>query len=593
MSILPIFSPPPSCFQVGLRAISGSTEKLLVASAARRFSAISRTLAIEPCRCFHNPRVLPGYLGAPRQYQRVPNMLPRMQVRTVFRFRAITHYTQLPIDYEDAKGLPFRKEDLNQREVNAIFGTHISAQSANQLLRIIHGRRVAGTLDDPELQRNTLQYGIEDKLKALEYLRKNIPVDEVINAGLRAEDELKVLEAQEGSEQEAEEEFEETSPQNPPSQTQNKEPQLPTGRLPRKGGDSPYGESNFDRIRAENIAKREAEEKRLEEERKKREEEEVKGNIGTLQTQQQKPKELSPLMKKYAERATSKLEAPPEMKKWERLLPALAMTVLICAAGAIFATTYNPPRQSWRLWPDVPPAAATCISLIGLNLVVWMLWKVPPLWAILNRYFILVAATPRPLQLVGAMFSHHNFGHLTANMLALWFFGTRIHDEIGRGNFLALYFASGAVGFMASLADLVLRRGLEYTTLGASGAVYGLVVAFFWAHRYDEFKILGYPPDPITGPQGLAFIGLILGFHLIGVFSRRKHGVDIASHLGGMAAGSIGAELVRRRMEERARARQERMKTMGVLDTVVVEKKERRQSPPPPTMRSVAPIQQR
>ncbi len=593
MSILPVFS-LPSCSRIGLRTIAGSAEQLLRVPGARQLSSIGWT-PLTPCRQCHGPRRFPSLSWISRQDRLPSNLLPRTQVRTVFRFRAITHYTHLPPDYEDAKGLDFRKEDLSQREVNAIFGGFISARSANQLLKIIHGRRVAGTLDDPDLQQNTSHYTIDHKTKALEYLRENIPVDEIINAGLRAEDELGALEEQDESGRGVEEEPKGSSSQSPSSEAQVEETARHTGRLPlRPKSDSPYGVSNFDKIRAENIAKREAEERRLEEERKSREEEEqTKGNTGTLQTYEQKPREMSPRMKKYMERGMSKLEAPPEMKVWERLLPSFAMTILICGIATVFAVYYQPPRNSQRLWPDVPPAAATCFGLIGINLVVWMLWKMPPLWPVLNRYFILIAATPRPLQLLGALISHQSIGHLTGNMVLLWIFGTRLHDEIGRGDFLALYFASGVVGFMVSLADLVLRRGLGATSLGASGSVYGLVAAFFWLHRFDEFKILNYPPDPLSGPQGLAFIGFLLGLHILGMFSKRGHRIDIASHLGGMAAGAVGVELVKRRMDERARVHAERMKTMDALNKIMEKTDQQAPTSPPSISMAPTPADQR
>ncbi|KAI1503151.1 hypothetical protein F5X99DRAFT_376056 [Biscogniauxia marginata] len=570
MSILPVIA-PPSSFQIGLRAIFRSSEKLLAASTVRHLST-SRS-STEPC--FQaSSRGLPSPFRTLR-HCRSRSLLPQIPVRTVFGFRAATHYTQLPDSYEDAIGLPFRKELLDQREVNSIFGPHMPAHQANQLLKIIHGRRVAGTLEDPILQRNTAHFRPADKIKALEYLRANIPVDEVINAGLRAEDELRVLEAQRQAGTEAEQQSEETSPQNPPSEPNEDISQVLTGKLPKKREtDSPYGVSSFDRIRAENIAKREAEEKRLEEERKMREEEEARGNIGTLQTEQQKPRELSPRMKKWIARATSDLEAPPEMKAWERLLPAFLMAVLVCAGCAAFAITYTPPRRSWRMWPDIPPAAATCIGIIAANLCVWAMWKMPPLWAFLNKYFLVIAATPRPIQLIGAVFSHHSLSHLLMNMVPLWFFGTRVHDEIGRGNFLALYLSSGVVGFVTSLSNLVLRRGLEYTTQGASAAVYGIAIAYFWIHKFDEFKILGYPPDPIPAPQGLAFIGVILGLHIVSLFSKKGNSTDIASHVGGMLTGAIGVDLVRRHMDNKARLRAEKLKTMGALDKIV-EKKDR------------------
>ncbi|OTB02527.1 hypothetical protein M426DRAFT_322622 [Hypoxylon sp. CI-4A] len=564
MPILPPFS-PPSSFRLGLRAIAGNSGKSILSSATRSFS--TRHYPISTCFQYSSQ----GATGSLRKHinNNSYNFLPRTPVRTISRFRTITHYMYLPESYEDAVGLPFRKEDLNQREVNSIFGAHLPANQANKLLRILHGRRVAGTLEDPELQVNTAHFSEADKRKALEYLRANIPVDEVINAGLRAEDELKYLEAKEQVDEGARQQSEETSLQEPP-EAEVEEVKAPAGRLPKpRKSDSPYGESSFDRIRARNIAKREAEEKRLEEERIKREEEEALGNIGTLQTELAKPKELSPFMQKWTERATSDLKEPPQLKPWERLLPSLAMTILVLAGCAAYAVFYTPPRRSERMWPDIPPAAATCIALIGINLTAWLLWRTPQLWGFMNRYFIVVAATPRPFQLLGAMFSHQKFSHAALNLVALWFFGTRLHDEVGRGNFLALYFSSGVLGFMASLTNLVLFRGLEFTTLGASGAVYGIAAAFFWLHKYDEFKLFEYPPDPMSGPQGLAFLGLILGLHVIPLFSKKAHSVDIASHMGGMIGGVFGAELVKRHMDEKARLRAERLKTMGALEKVV------------------------
>ncbi|KAL7628341.1 hypothetical protein AAE478_002543 [Parahypoxylon ruwenzoriense] len=575
MPVFPVFA-PPSSFRLGLRAIIGNSGKSLTSSAVRSFS--TRHLPAETCFQYSGRGAISPSAILKNRHSRT--LTPWTPIRTLSRFRAITHYTSLPDSYEDATGLPFRKEDLNQRQVNAIFGAHLTAQRANKLLSILHGRRVAGTLRDPDLQVNTAGFKDADIKKALLYLRANIPVDEVINAGLRAEDELKFLEARERGGRNAEEQSKETSSQDRPSKTTKNETavhkvEAPTGRLPgRPKSDSPYGNSSFDQIRAKNIAKREAEEKRLEAERKKLEEEEAKGNVGTLQTREQKPRELGPLMKKYVERATSDLTEPPKMKAWERLLPSLAMTFLVCMGCVAFAAMYKPPRRSERVWPDIPPAAATCLGLIGLNLTVWLLWRAPPLWRLFNRYFIVVAATPRPLQLVGAMFSHQSFSHVVLNMMALWFFGTRLHDEVGRGNFLALYFASGTLGFMASLANLVLLRGLEFTTLGASGAVYGIVTAFFWLHRFDEFKLFGYPPDPMSGPQGLAFIGLMLGMHIFPLFSKRAHNLDVASHIGGILAGGIGADLAKKHMDEKARIRAEKLKTMGALEKVVLVKKD-------------------
>ncbi|KAI0189838.1 hypothetical protein EV127DRAFT_431901 [Xylaria flabelliformis] len=572
MPIFPV-SAPSSSFQIGLRAVirASDTYAASVAVPTVRFFSTGRFFSRQPCIQYSPWGVTrPFRTPCPPISRSLKSQVHR---RTIFTFRAITHYIDLPDWYQDAEGLPFRREDLTQREANQIFPSNLPAARANLLLKVLHGRRVAGTLDDPSLAQNTREFRIADQKRALEYLRKHIPVDEILNAGLRAEDELKTIEQQDDAAKGAEEQFEEADARNSPPTTQEEAVKAPTGRLPRKpGSDSPYGESNFDRIRAENIAKREAEEARLEKERNLREEELAKQNIGTLQTHQAKPREISEWRKKHMERATSDLEAPPEMSAWKRLLPTMGMALLVVAGSMVFATLYQAPPSSRRLWPDIPPAGATCLGLIAANLAIWALWKFPPAWAFLNKYMILIAATPRPLQILGAMFSHQSFGHLSANMVFLWFFGTRVHDEIGRGNFLALYLSSGAIGFAASLANLVLWRGLECTTLGASGAIYGVLTAFFWMHKFDEFKVLGYPPDPIPGPQGLGFIGLILGIHLIPLFLKRVSNIDMASHFGGMLAGAVGIDLARYYMDYKARIRAERLERAGVLNTVIEKK---------------------
>ncbi|KAI0125570.1 hypothetical protein BJ170DRAFT_438604 [Xylariales sp. AK1849] len=582
MNLLPSLALPPS-FQIGIRAVTRQSGRIFHGSGALQLSTTAQSFSAKPC-CYHSITRPLGPSKAPRKLgPHFQQFLPWTTIRTVFKFRAIVHYTKLPDTYEDVAGLPFRKEDLNQREVNEIFGRHLTARDANALLKIIHGRRVAGTLDDPDLQHNTTHFITADRIKALEYLRKNIPVDEVINAGLRAEDELRMLEELEQDNEQVEQQHEETSPHSPPLKQpvdDERHASTPPRGIPKElKNDSPYGEGVFDRIRARNEAIQEAETKRLEVARIKREEEEALGNIGTLQTEQAKPREMSPWRQRHHDRASSDLEAAPEMKTWERLLPMAAMTILIIAGCVAFAALYSPPQRSRRLWPDIPPAAATCIGIILTNLAIWALWKFPPAWSILNRYMLLIPATPRPLQLVGAMFSHHSFGHLAGNMMALWFFGIRLHDEIGRGNFLALYFASGTLGFLASHFNLVLIRGLQFTTLGASGGIYGILAAFFWMHRYDEFKVFGYPPDPMSGPQGLAFLGLIIGLHLVAMFSKNRaaSSLDIASHMGGMVAGAAGIELIQRHMDDKAKIRAEKLKTMGML-SLHTERKEKPES---------------
>lgn len=59
---------------------------------------------------------------------------------------------------------------------------------------------------------------------------------------------------------------------------------------------------------------------------------------------------------------------------------------------------------------------------------------------------------------------------------------SQVHDEIGRGDFLAIYMASGVFGSFASLAAHVLAGRLSFTSLGASGAICGIVAAWMMMH---------------------------------------------------------------------------------------------------------------
>ncbi|KAK3330141.1 hypothetical protein B0H66DRAFT_489395 [Apodospora peruviana] len=530
------------------RQSSCKSRFLVLVAPSRRY--LSSLLEQQPqqSQCSRNvPRKCHGPACLPQR--------PLLGLRTLkikIGSQVITHYVYLPPDYRDEVGLPFLRRDLNAQEVLALFGPSMSTFVANQLLKILHGRRVAGTLEDPEVQINTLAYSRQEQKIALDYLRKNVPVDEVTNAGLRAEDELARLEAQtrgDGAEAPATAGAESnSSPLNPSKFQIYKEGDAEKSQP----APSVYGNSAFDAIRARNTAKyhermwREAEEKR------KREEEMERQNPGALQKiDATQSRQMSPRMHEWQKKGQSDLEAPPEMKAWERLLPSTLVILLAMGLLAAYAEYYRPPRRRNRLWPDIPPAAATVSAMIGIYLLVFACWKTPPMWKLLNRYFIVTTATPKPLAFFGATFSHQKFfSHLLPHIVALWFFGTRLHDEIGRGAFIATYVSAGTFGFLSSVGTLVLRGNLAASTLGASGAIYGVLAAYMWLHRSEYFKVFGLPPDPMQGVQGLGFLGLAIGLNVAMLFrSVTTHNVDVVSHFGGMAVGILAAHLVEKKKE--------------------------------------------
>lgn len=91
-----------------------------------------------------------------------------------------------------------------------------------------------------------------------------------------------------------------------------------------------------------------------------------------------------------------------------------------------FAQRYQAPAKKDRLWPDIPPAAATVGAIIGVNVAVTIMWKyIPPSWRLLNRFFVVVPFYPSALSMLGSSFSHQSWRHLAMNMCVLGIMGTR------------------------------------------------------------------------------------------------------------------------------------------------------------------------
>ena len=109
-----------------------------------------------------------------------------------------------------------------------------------------------------------------------------------------------------------------------------------------------------------------------------------------------------------------------------------------------------------------------------------------PLFVYVPRYIL-----QRPWTLVTYMFLHAGFMHIAFNMLGLFFFGPRVEERLGSRSFLYLYFISGITGallglFMAPNAQLI----------GASGGVFGVMLAFAWFWPDTPIHIWGIIPIP-------------------------------------------------------------------------------------------------
>ena len=238
------------------------------------------------------------------------------------------------------------------------------------------------------------------------------------------------------------------------------------------------------------------------------------------------------------------LESPEirDRSTLSRLLPTtgfVAASLLLCY---LYAQYWVPPRRNERLWKDLTLAQATVAGIAAVNVAVYVLWRYPPLWRLLTRYAYVVPATPRPISTIVSTFSHQTARHIASNMFLLFWFGTFLHAEVGRGVFVAGYMAAGIFGCWTSLANFTLRRIWTTSSLGASGGVAGVVGMYFTIHSDDAFTLWLIPKDwqdHLPRMPGWGMLGGIIAFEIWALFYSRWRNVDYIAHLGGYLAGIV------------------------------------------------------
>jgi membrane associated rhomboid family serine protease len=146
-------------------------------------------------------------------------------------------------------------------------------------------------------------------------------------------------------------------------------------------------------------------------------------------------------------------------------------------------------------------------------------------------------------RIVTAGFLHAGFLHIAINMFALFILGTLLEPGIGTPRFLAVYFVSLLAGsFGALLLDP------NETTVGASGAIFGLMSAAFIVAR------------PASGEQLASQIGFYVILNL--VFTFGVPGISVGGHLGGLIGGGLAALLIT--FAERSASRPVLLEVLGI-----------------------------
>ena len=194
--------------------------------------------------------------------------------------------------------------------------------------------------------------------------------------------------------------------------------------------------------------------------------------------------------------------------------------------------------------------------LIGINVAVFALEAVSgpgllarfALWPI-GHFFVTQFDNPvgfKVWQLITCGFLHANFLHLAINMYALWMFGSDVERAVGPKHYLTLYFASLVSSSLTQLlvVSMMTSAGV-YPTVGASGAIFGILLAFGLLFPRRTIVLL-IPPIPMPAIVFVILYALLELFS--GVFGTNQ-GVAHFAHLGGM----IGAFLTLRHWRGRGR----------------------------------------
>ncbi len=173
------------------------------------------------------------------------------------------------------------------------------------------------------------------------------------------------------------------------------------------------------------------------------------------------------------------------------------------------------------------------LYLISTNVLIFALGYV---WPMLTY---VLALNPQAVmagwvwQVFTYMFAHANLTHLFVNMLGLFFFGRPVERTLGSSEFLLYYLLSGLFAGIASFAIYALSGAWNTMLLGASGAIFALLLAF--AVLYPRAMVYLYGIIPIRAPV------MVIGYTAIEILSSflgTASSVAHLTHLAGFVAGA-------------------------------------------------------
>lgn len=187
-------------------------------------------------------------------------------------------------------------------------------------------------------------------------------------------------------------------------------------------------------------------------------------------------------------------------------------------------------------------------NLVAINILMFIATLINENFMVAN-FAMFYPASPffKPWQILTHMFMHGGFWHIFFNMYSLLMFGSILERSLGPKKFLIFYFVTGlgaaalhtgvewmqARVFIANGAVNAYQALLMTPTLGASGAIYGVLIGFAMLYPQAQLMLI-FPPIPVKAKW------LVVIFAVIELFSGIngiQESVAHFAHLGGMLFG--------------------------------------------------------
>jgi len=210
---------------------------------------------------------------------------------------------------------------------------------------------------------------------------------------------------------------------------------------------------------------------------------------------------------------------------------------------------------------DVIPSRTTpyiTVTIIILNALAWFYELALPrdVLPLFLQFYGVVPADFTAMTLVSSMFLHGSWSHVIGNMWYLWIFGDNVEDRVGHGRFIVFYLLCGIA---AGLGQIAMDPSSTLPTIGASGAIAGVMGAYFVLYPNSRvltlmFVFFFYEIFELPAIVLLGFWFLIqlfsAGAIAVTANASGRGGVAFVAHVAGFIFGMIAVFVFKKRQRQ-------------------------------------------